>query len=222
ISLGTTNQAQLRERGRKKDAYFVRKYNTYHRHVSNYNRAYTPEEPIPDPTLEQLKMYSITDQFWDGSGLSHPDEPWAINDDVKTGIQAFLTKRSALEEIHRIGREVRQLIMWALDYQARVNDTQPAPQDPDHVSQIVELKSLHHQLMKKSNRLWRRWDPDLEDLLRWTAAYVEGSNELDKLLKTQWVSMMEGCGRQWDAVVGKSIISAEDENDHDPHVQILG
>lgn len=126
--LGTTSQAQLRERGRKKDVLFQKKYNTYHRHVSNYNRAYRRREPIPDPTFEELKNLPITDMFWDGSALSHPEEPWAINNDVKTGIQAFLTKRSALEEIRRIGREVRQLILWALDYQAHVNDTDPEPQ----------------------------------------------------------------------------------------------
>ena len=76
---------------------------------------------------------------------------------------------------------------------------------------MLESKSLHEQLMKKSTRLWRRWDPDLQDLLLWTAPHVEGSIELDKSLKTQWVAMMEQCGSQWDAMVGKSIISAEPE-----------
>lgn len=127
IYIGTTGQNRMKGRGQKKEASFKQKYNKYHRHVSNYNRAHRPDVPLADPTFEEVKGLPITDVFWDGSGLTHPDEVWATNDDVKTGIQAFLTKRSSVEEMRRMGREVRQLILWALDHQSRVNDTKPEP-----------------------------------------------------------------------------------------------
>lgn len=67
----------------------------------------------------------VTDPFWDVGALNHPDEPWANDTSTKEGIRAYLVKRSSTEELRRIGREVRQAIHWALDYQARVDATKP-------------------------------------------------------------------------------------------------
>lgn len=124
---GTTEQATVKSRGQKKLAELKRKHSTYHRHVSMYNQVHRPAVTIADPSFEAIKSLPITDSFWDCSGLSHPNEDWATTPDVKTGIQAFLTKRAASEELCRLAREVRQLISWALDHQARVNDTKPDP-----------------------------------------------------------------------------------------------
>lgn len=63
----------------------------------------------------------ITDPFWDGGQLSHPDEAWASEPETKEGIQAFLTCRSAREELSRIGREVRHILQWACQHQAKLD-----------------------------------------------------------------------------------------------------
>ncbi|KAH9823853.1 hypothetical protein DFH28DRAFT_1117631 [Melampsora americana] len=180
-----------------------------HLERSNFVTGHTNQaQPIPVPTFEDVKAMPMTHPFWDGSGLSHPDKPWAINNDVKTGIQAWLTRGSAREEVGRIGREVRQLILWALDYQKRVDDSLPAP----GVEEDVTSTSLHAQLTKASTQLWMRWDPQLQDVLRWTASSVQGSNELDQDIKAECAFMILGCRSQWEKFRGRAIISAEVEN----------
>lgn len=77
----------------------------------------------------------------------------------------------------------------------------------------LESTSLHAQLTKASSRLWMRWDPELQDVLRWTAEFVEGSTQLDKDLKAQWSSMILGCRSQWEKLIGSTIISTEPVNE---------
>lgn len=67
----------------------------------------------------------ITDVFWNGGSLTHPEELWATDPATQEGIQAFLTQRAAEDELRRIAREARQLLLWACDYQARVEGVKP-------------------------------------------------------------------------------------------------
>lgn len=110
----------------KKDA-LKKKFNTYHRHVSKYNVIFGPDHIIPLPKLETIETAPITDPFWDGGPVSHPDELWATDEDTKSGIQAFLMQRSAKEELRRIGSEARQLILWAIEYEERVERLKHMP-----------------------------------------------------------------------------------------------
>lgn len=63
----------------------------------------------------------MTDIFWTGGALSHPDQPWASDPPTREGIMAFLVKRAADEELQRISREARQMLDWAIKYQSRLD-----------------------------------------------------------------------------------------------------
>lgn len=67
----------------------------------------------------------LEDPFWNEGALSHPDEPWAICQSTKEGIVAFRSKQSCEEEMRRLGREIRQMMLWGIDYQVRVDNTRP-------------------------------------------------------------------------------------------------
>lgn len=97
------------------------KHQTYHRRVMDFNKRFNPERPLADPSYEEIDQMPITDPFWDGGDLSHPEELWASEPETKDGIQAFLTVRAAREELSRIGREVRHLLNWACQYQQKLN-----------------------------------------------------------------------------------------------------
>lgn len=102
-----------------------RKCQTYLRHAEKYNDHHQPTYPLLVPSFEEMLGLPITDHFWDVAALNHPDEPWANHKRTKLGIQAYLTKRSCKEELRRMAREVRQMILWAFDYQARVDTIKP-------------------------------------------------------------------------------------------------
>lgn len=98
-----------------------KKFNTYLRHVMKYNETFGPHHKLSLPTLETIEAAAISDVFWDGGPVSHPDEPWATGDYTKKGIQLFLTQRSCKEEMRRIASECCQLIHWAIEYNGRIN-----------------------------------------------------------------------------------------------------
>lgn len=75
-----------------------------------------------DPTFDEVESMAVTDPFWDLGGLSHPDEPWATNKYTREGIQAYLLRRAAKEELKRIARECRQMVLWALEYQLKIDE----------------------------------------------------------------------------------------------------
>lgn len=106
----------------KKKKLLKKKYNTYHRNVSKYNENRRRNSRIPDPSFEEVEEMPVTDEFWDLGALTHPAEDWATNKHTKAGIQAFLLKRAAVEELRRISRETRQLIEWALAYQLKIDN----------------------------------------------------------------------------------------------------
>lgn len=97
------------------------KHQTYLRRVKDFNKRFKPDRPLPDPTYDEVECMAITDPFWDGGHLSHPDEPWASEAETKDGIQAFLTSRGCREELSRIGCEVRHLLKWACQYQHKLD-----------------------------------------------------------------------------------------------------
>lgn len=105
-----------------KNKILVTKYHTYRRRAEKYNTDFNPTHPIPVPTLKVVQSMPITDEFWDGGLISHPDEAWACDPPTRSGIQAYLINRACEEELSRVAREVRQMTKWAIEYQGRINE----------------------------------------------------------------------------------------------------
>lgn len=102
-----------------------KKLDTYLRQASKYNRHHRPTPRLATPTWEEVLAMDLLDPFWDDVALDHLEEPWASCERTKEGIVAFRNQLASEEELRRLGREVRQLIGWALDYQARVDRIRP-------------------------------------------------------------------------------------------------
>lgn len=90
--------------------------------MSKYNDGHVRRDQLPDPTLNEVESMTVTDNFWDLGGLTHPEEEWAANKYTQEGIRVYLVWRSAKEELKRIARETRQLLGWALQYQVKIDD----------------------------------------------------------------------------------------------------
>ncbi|KAH9815142.1 hypothetical protein DFH28DRAFT_840276, partial [Melampsora americana] len=67
---------------------FKRKFATFKLQVSKYN-AILPVSNLPCPVYEEAKGMSIKHEFWSMGSLSHPGEPWAIDQGTIEGIQGF-------------------------------------------------------------------------------------------------------------------------------------
>ncbi|KAH9807089.1 hypothetical protein DFH28DRAFT_939445 [Melampsora americana] len=125
----------------------------------------------------------LVDPFWNAGALSHPDKPWASCEDTKKGILAFRSQRSSEEELRCLGRECRQLMLWGLDYQARVVGAKPNAAE------------------------------GLVEVLNSTAEYVEGSDVEDVNILQQWTVMVSHTLVEWEALLGLRILLVEEEAD---------
>lgn len=76
------------------------------------------------PSAADIKALPLSDSFWDLGQLSHPNEPWAVDQPTKDGIQAYLKKSRATEEVGRLARESRQVLSWAVATQEKLNNLQ--------------------------------------------------------------------------------------------------
>ncbi|KAH9811595.1 hypothetical protein DFH28DRAFT_900364 [Melampsora americana] len=156
----------------------------------------------------------LLDPFWNEGALNHPAEPWATCKSTKDGIILFRSMRSSKEELRCLGREVRQLMLWGLDYQERVDSIKP--NEADGNNHALEWQALHSALAKRACCLWRRWEKGLLNVLHTTAEYVEGSGELDVNLEGQWKTMVAGTADQWGELLGDGFFVEEEEVIEDP------
>lgn len=115
---GAANQKRMHDLKRFKRNKLVVKLKTYIRRATIYNNQFHPKNPIPTPNMKTVEAMSLTDLFWAGGDLIHPDKPWASDMPTREGIQAFLDKRGATEELQQISQEARQLVKWAFSYQS--------------------------------------------------------------------------------------------------------
>lgn len=72
----------------------------------------SPLMTIPDSA--EIKQLALSDAFWNVGELDHPNEAWAADQATKDGIQAYLRKTRASEELRRLARECRQLMNSAV------------------------------------------------------------------------------------------------------------
>lgn len=104
-----------------KNAELRRKHSTYTRLAKAYNEQFSPANMLSTPTLEEVEGMVITDAFFDCGALSHPQEPWAVHAPTQDGIDAYLISQRCEEELLRISKEVRQMLIWALEHQSKLD-----------------------------------------------------------------------------------------------------
>jgi hypothetical protein len=94
------------------------KYNTYVRRVDKYALDFPDAVQPQRPELAGVMAMTLEDAFWNRAELDPAaGEEGDLN---RIGIQSFLSRRSAGEELRRIGREARQMTAWANMYYERV------------------------------------------------------------------------------------------------------
>lgn len=111
---------------REKQAALKVKFNTYERNVEKFNHDFPNAEPLVCPSFEEMKRLSLADCFWDIGQLTHPGQPWAVDQETQEGIRAYLDMSHAWDELRQISRECRQAIKWALGMEDKLSLLQSA------------------------------------------------------------------------------------------------
>ncbi|KAH9822477.1 hypothetical protein DFH28DRAFT_881650 [Melampsora americana] len=180
--------------------------------TAKYNAQFDPAQRLREPTFDEVLNMDILDPFWDEVALNHPDEPWSSCQSTKEGIMAFRSQRSCEEELRRLGREVRQLMLWGLDHQSRIDAAKPNVEANGTV-RAVEWNSIYIGLAKTACRLWRRWQHGLLDVLNSTSKYVDSSRDIDRNLVVQWSEMVSRTSRLWEDIQVAPIFWENDPED---------
>lgn len=95
------------------------KYQTYARRVETYHTDFPRATRVQLPEVGTVMLMSLEDAFWN-RGEVDAEEHAEHAEMFRAGIDATLLKRSAVEELRRIARELRQMIGWAIDYHERI------------------------------------------------------------------------------------------------------
>ncbi|EGG09457.1 uncharacterized protein MELLADRAFT_61153 [Melampsora larici-populina 98AG31] len=209
---GATQQPRNEELRRKKRVLLKKKTDTYLRYAAKYNRQFRPTPRLKEPSFDEVDNMDVLDPFWDEAALKHLDEPWARCESTKAGIIAFQSKRSCEEELRRLGREARQLILWGIDHQARVEACKA--NEPGE-ARVLEWRSIHSGLSKRSCRLWKWWDHGLLDVMNSTAPFVEVDAAFDVNLLTRWKMMVDRTASTWGEILGVPIFWAHEDEEAD-------
>ncbi|EFP80172.2 uncharacterized protein PGTG_05397 [Puccinia graminis f. sp. tritici CRL 75-36-700-3] len=112
---GTRMQARFKKLMSSKMKHLKSKWTSYNQKALNYNENHSTNISVATPVFEDVRSMGLDDPFWNMGSLSHPNEPWAINSTIKEGIEAILMSTHCNDELHRISREARQAIKWAVE-----------------------------------------------------------------------------------------------------------
>ncbi|EGG06791.1 uncharacterized protein MELLADRAFT_86184 [Melampsora larici-populina 98AG31] len=201
---GTREQQHLARHLGDKTKLVRVKYNTYARQVGKYENDYPDAVQPALPDLATVMAMEMDDVFWNRGELGLQD-----GDTDRDGINSFLSRRSACEELRRIAREARQMTGWANAYYDRilalgrkVNEAVGAVR-----SRLVSIYSI---VKKNACKLWKQWSRDLPQLVRETAAYLEAHQLQDEILIHGFERVTAWADQEWKMMAGKPIIQAEE------------
>lgn len=146
-------------------------------------------------------MSSDTDDpFWNDGAFTNTNEPWAVDPITQDGMRLVARLARGKEEVHRIGREVRRTMRWAVVEHGRIlplifglrlpSQLEWATQQLSQVLNnpiLVSLTTtnrldairaiLHNQFIKLSS-LQLRWNMKLLPILNSTGPYNDDSHLL--------------------------------------------
>ncbi|KAH9461404.1 hypothetical protein Pst134EA_017710 [Puccinia striiformis f. sp. tritici] len=223
---GTQMQARFKKLMNSKTKLLKNKWNSYNTKAQDYNLNYKNNVQIRVPDLDQVKVMTLQDPFWNLGSITHPNEPWATDSNVQKGIEAHLLVSHCQDELHQISREARQAVQWAvkkastLDHMLRLlrNDDQPQNDEyregqefllelctrHDFPRSVVE--SVHGDLAKRHRQVWMSWNSHCSKILNWSRKYLESSDQDEADIHQKWNWVISNCQSTWEKLVaGDSI-----------------
>ncbi|KAA1077405.1 hypothetical protein PGT21_006117 [Puccinia graminis f. sp. tritici] len=127
----------------------LKKFNDYRKaHLERFapDQLALPEnQPL---NYQKFINLSLDDPFWQDVYLFHSQAPWAINGDVRTGIQAMLTLERSEEEKKLIAQELTSTMSWAVKHHGSICSKL------DDVGKLLQLYGCYKLSESFISHLW--------------------------------------------------------------------
>ncbi|EGF98247.1 uncharacterized protein MELLADRAFT_96060 [Melampsora larici-populina 98AG31] len=227
---GTKIQQNLKKLMTRKQLMFKRKWESYRLQVTKYN-AIRPLSHLTCPKIDESKALPFEDIFWNVEPLSHPSERWAVDPGTIEGIQSYLKYRSSCEELRRIGREVRQMVLASLQTDNKLDSLhnsldsdwdrdnggkelieliQPGQRVSKDVweASVEVMRTVYRNLRQSYCRKWMDWDSDMGRLLRATLQYTTCSEDDNLVLFARWQALVRRGKMLWEVIVDATSVEA--------------
>lgn len=112
---GATNNPKIVKLVSKAKASVKEAFAKYTKRAANFTQEHDPRHKPAIPTYDQLQDLPVDDPFWNDGFFTNDNEPWAVDPYTQGGVRAVLAKDRALEELRRLGWEVRRSMSWAYE-----------------------------------------------------------------------------------------------------------
>ncbi|EGG08671.1 uncharacterized protein MELLADRAFT_104868 [Melampsora larici-populina 98AG31] len=112
----------------------------------------------------------------------------------------------------RVKSAVTVQVALAMLYKAKFDEIQQQANAAAKTGEarVIEWRSIHSGLNKRSCRLWKWWDRGLLDVISWTSPFVENSAAIDGNLITRWREMVDRTS--WGQIMGVPIFWAHEDD----------
>ncbi|KAI7942707.1 hypothetical protein MJO28_012734 [Puccinia striiformis f. sp. tritici] len=238
---GTRVQATYKKQMNTKMSLLKKKWTSYNNRATAFNTEFSPQVEVGTPAFEEVKALGIDNLFWNVGRLDHPSEPWAVDPSTQEGIQAYLIVSHCQDELHRIAREARQAVKWAIDKSQKIeqlhellqtvnHDTDVPTEQQQHLRNIYNefncskgvVQSVFGNMVKKHSRLWLSWDSHCIKLLSWSDKYINSNEPAEVCLRDEWETIITSSRQRWERLVfSKSIMMQFDNQDDQVEEEFL-
>ncbi|KAH9820110.1 hypothetical protein DFH28DRAFT_1121919 [Melampsora americana] len=216
--LGALVQQRFKDAMNKRVAAVKLRWRTYQIQVDDLQAQY-PERPVINvPTLDEVHNMQISDPFWNIGHLTHPDKAWAVDEVTQKGIEAFRTLRSSQEELRRLAREVRNVVLHAFEMEVKLNELaalSSAPYEPGFPNGTRPLVLVQTGGILSEEA----WMESQESALDRTRVYCHETVAVSNAsLKLSWQALIARNSALWTSMVhGKRFAEGLDEEDFQEH-----
>ncbi|KNE86610.1 hypothetical protein PSTG_20027, partial [Puccinia striiformis f. sp. tritici PST-78] len=104
----------MRAQKKKKQKLVDRFNEQYQLFKDNYADNRFTDSHVHPLSYKEFKKLSLDHSFWNDEFYYHSSAPWAIDPDVRTGINCVLLLKRIQEEFELIAQEVARAIGWAI------------------------------------------------------------------------------------------------------------
>ncbi|KAH9825270.1 hypothetical protein DFH28DRAFT_21067 [Melampsora americana] len=158
--LGTHGKTALLAALRKHAAKLFQAVKTYNQRLYEFKNRFPNSNFTPGLMVysDLFKMDS-DDEFWNDGLFTNAGEPWATDRHTQQGMRQLAYKERALEEIRRIGWEVRRSMRWATQrYQQLFDIVHDFYVNDDLILNPPEGSAIERLLEHPTFQVLRRWD----------------------------------------------------------------